>query len=54
MPIQTLRDADKGDDESDYDRLPEPVKMIYTQQEYLWLSDAEKAVLIQQECEPEW
>lgn len=54
MQTQTFRDAENSDGESDYDRLPEPVKMIYTQQEYLWLSDAEKANLIQQECEPEW
>lgn len=41
-------------EEDDYDRLPEPIKLSYTRQEYLWLSDEEKAGLITLECEPEW
>ena len=44
-------DEGRGDD---YDELPEPIKLSYTRAEYLWLSDAEKATLVQQECEPEW
>lgn len=40
--------------QDDYDRLPEPIKLSYTRAEYLWLSDDEKAVLEQKECEPEW
>lgn len=39
---------------SDYDQLPEPIRMIVNEREYLWLSDEQKANLIQQECEPEW
>jgi hypothetical protein len=49
MPIQPTDDQD-----DDYDRLPEPIKASYTRLEYLWLSDAEKATLVQHECEPEW
>lgn len=40
--------------DDDYERLPEPIKMSYTRAEWLWLSDYEKARLVQQECEPEW
>lgn len=40
--------------DDDYDRLPEPIKGSYTRAEWLWLSDYEKAHLVQQECEPEW
>ena len=39
---------------SDYDQLPEPIKAIYKPYEWLWLTDEQKANLIQQECEPEW
>lgn len=38
---------------SDYDALPEAVKATYSEQEYLWLSDGEKARLLQTETEPE-
>lgn len=37
----------------DYDQLPVPVKVLYTRQQWLWLSDGGKAGLIQRECEPE-
>ena len=46
------QDETGGND--DYAQLPEPIKLSYTRQEYLWLSDSEKATLVQQECEPEW
>ena len=46
------QDETGGDD--DYAQLPEPIKLSYSRAEYLGLSDAEKANLIQQECEPEW
>lgn len=36
-----------------YDGLPEAIKSIYTPREYAWLSDAEKATLIERETEPE-
>lgn len=36
-----------------YDQLPEMIKNTYTPEEYLWLSDHEKATLIQRETEPE-
>jgi hypothetical protein len=37
----------------EYEDLPEPVKVRLSRREYLWLSDAEKATLVQDECEPE-
>lgn len=37
-----------------YDDLPEAVRQFYTLTEYLWLSDEQKAKLIQSETEPEW
>jgi len=40
-------------EEDDYDRLPDSIKMIYSRQEYMWLSDTEKNTLVQRECEPE-
>ncbi|WP_155522418.1 hypothetical protein [Pseudomethylobacillus aquaticus] len=36
-----------------YDSLPEPIKAIYTLKEWLWLSDREKATLIESECAPD-
>lgn len=37
-----------------YDDLPEAINQYYSRQEYLWLTDAEKAALLQRETEPEW
>jgi len=37
----------------EYDELPEAVKVRLSPKEYLWLSDAEKARLIQTETEPD-
>jgi hypothetical protein len=37
----------------DYDALPECVKVLYTPQEYAWMSDEQKARLIQDSTEPE-
>ena len=37
----------------DYNDLPEPVRFAVSRQEYLWLSDAEKARLEQDLTEPE-
>lgn len=54
MTFQAFLDAQAEGEGSDYDRLPEPIKQIYSQDQYQWLSDAEKATLIDQECEPEW
>lgn len=36
-----------------YDELPEPVRMTLTRREYLWLSDDEKARLVQSLCDPD-
>jgi len=40
--------------ENVYDELPDPIKIIYSLTEWLWLSDSQKASLITDECEPEW
>jgi hypothetical protein len=37
-----------------YNDLPAAIKAIYSPKEYAWLSDAEKASLVQRETEPEW
>lgn len=36
-----------------YDALPDVVKLAYTEQQWLWLSDREKATLTQTMTEPE-
>lgn len=38
---------------AEYDALPEPIRMLYSFEQYLWLSDDQKAHLIQVETEPE-
>jgi hypothetical protein len=38
---------------AEYDALPEPIRMLYTYTQYQWLSDDEKARLIEVETEPE-
>lgn len=37
-----------------YDRLPLPVKSVVSPEEYLWLTEAEKASLERDLCTPEW
>lgn len=39
--------------DEEYNDLPESIKAIYSREEYGWLSDAERANLIQVETEPE-
>jgi hypothetical protein len=38
---------------AEYDALPEFLRAIYSYEQYQWLSDGEKARLIQTETEPE-
>jgi len=40
--------------QTDYDDLPEAIKAGVSFKAYAWMSDAEKARLIQNETEPEW
>jgi hypothetical protein len=40
-------------DQDDYEKLPASIQAIYSRKEWLWLSDAEKAGLVERECEPE-
>lgn len=54
MSPQPISEALAENAQDDYEQLPELIKTIYTRVEYLWLSDAEKADLVQRECEPEF
>ena len=54
MNLRPISDALAENAQDDYEQLPEPIKMIYTRTEYLWLSDAEKAGIVQRECEPDY
>lgn len=45
--IQALQEA------MGYAQLPEAIKATMSQHEWLWLSDREKATLVQDETEPE-
>ena len=38
---------------SEYGRLPECLKSLYSEEQYLWLPDEAKRNLIQMETEPE-
>lgn len=40
-------------DSTEYEALPESIKAMYSLEQYLWLSDDEKARLVQTETEPE-
>lgn len=37
----------------EYNALPAAIKACYSFEQYLWLSDREKALLVQAETEPE-
>lgn len=39
---------------SDYEKLPDCLRRLYTAKEYQWLSDGQKAQLTRAELEPEW
>jgi len=36
-----------------YDALPESIKFMYSPEEYAWLSDEEKAHIVERECMPD-
>jgi hypothetical protein len=38
----------------DYDALPEPIKMSVSPREYLFMTDTQKASIIEDDCEPEY
>lgn len=48
-----LNDISAAADQDDYLSLPDPIRMAYTRQEYLWLTDDQKRNLTQRETEPE-
>lgn len=37
-----------------YAALPLAIRMRYSRAEYMWLTDADKATLLQRECEPDF
>lgn len=39
---------------NDYDALPEPIKMLFSLKEYLWLGETERARVIERECYPDY
>ncbi len=39
---------------SDYEDLPEAIKVGVTYSDYKWMSDSQKASIQQTETEPEW
>lgn len=41
-------------DDRRYVDLPDSIRSYYTPLEFAWLSDLEKATLVQRETEPEW
>jgi hypothetical protein len=43
----------ESEDQDAYDQLPEPVKLMYSREQWVWLSDKEKRGLVVRECEPE-
>lgn len=40
-------------EKDDYEELPECIRQYYTRDEYLWLSDGQKAAIEREETEPE-
>lgn len=51
---RTIADVERETGNDDYAKLPECVQQYYSREEFLWLSEEQKAGLIQAECEPEW
>lgn len=41
-------------EDDDYTSLPEPIRMNVSPREYLFMTDAQKASIIQDDCEPEY
>ena len=39
---------------NEYEELPEAIKAGVTHTDYKWMSDAQKASILQTETEPEW
>ena len=46
--------SSRSDSPDPYEQLPEAVRQYYSRSEYLWLTDDQKAHLIEAETEPEW
>lgn len=54
MPLSLDPLAGHTASSDDYEALPEPIKLGLTREEFMWLTDDQKATLVQQECDPEW
>ena len=52
--MSSAMDSDSTNPSDPYDQLPESIRQYYSRREYLWLTDAQKADLMQRETEPEW
>jgi hypothetical protein len=50
---QEALDAQRDLARAEYDALPEAIKHYYSWEQYQWLSDAERADLVQRETEPD-
>lgn len=48
-----LRTDTRQTDNGEYDKLPESIRAIYSREQYAWLSDYDRATLIERETEPE-
>ena len=49
-----IKAALASDTTAQYDALPESIKATLTRREYIWLTDSQKAELVQQATEPDW
>ena len=45
--------AQEGFGDDDYSRLPMAIRVAISRTDYLWMSDAQKARLVQDETEPD-
>lgn len=52
--MNSVMDGDSSRHPEGYSDLPEGVRRVVSETEYLWLSDMEKARLEQELTEPEW
>ena len=39
--------------DAEYERLPEPIKMLYTPRDYAWMQPEQRTRIVEAECLPE-
>lgn len=54
MSRPSLLEELRNPDCARYEELPESIKAMFTETEFLWLPDESKATLVQRETEPDW